>query len=154
MGKSGKYYWKENMLIGQESSKIDEKNRILFPKKFRKVLGDELIVTQGFEGSLIVVSAKDWRSLLEGTEGKPFTHKEARETQRFLLATATEATLDEKGRFIVPEHLREYAGIDREAIVLGISRYVEIWDKKRWETHNKELIKNIEPITKKLSEES
>ncbi|MBI2032043.1 MAG: division/cell wall cluster transcriptional repressor MraZ [Candidatus Levybacteria bacterium] len=140
------------MLIGQESSKLDEKNRIIFPKKFRKALGDHLIVTQGFEGSLIIVALDRWSSLLEGTEGKPFTEKATRETQRFLLGTATEVELDQKGRFIIPEHLKEYAGITTEVVCLGISRYVELWDKKRWEEHSSALIKDIEPITAKLSE--
>ena len=140
------------MLIGRQDSRIDEKNRIAFPKKFRGELGERLIVTQGFEGSLIVVSTERWKSLLEGTEGMPFTKKSARETQRFLLGTATEVELDDKGRFILPSHLKTYAKISQDIVFLGISRYVEIWDKKLWEEHNEELIKNIEPITEKLSE--
>lgn len=142
------------MLIGQAGSRIDEKNRISFPKKFRKELGESLIVTQGFEGSLIVVSVDRWNSLLEGTEGLPFTNKEAREIQRFLLGNAEDVSLDEKGRFVLPAHLKEYAKIENEVVFLGISRYVEIWDKNRWDEHNKELIQNIEPITKKLSDEN
>jgi MraZ protein len=140
------------MLIGQAGSRIDEKNRISFPKKFRDELGDDLIVTQGFESSLIVVSKEQWKSLLEGTEGLPFTNKEARETQRFLLGAAENVSLDEKGRFVLPGHLKDYAKISDEVICLGISKYVEIWDKKLWEQHSVELIQNIVPITKKLSE--
>lgn len=140
------------MLIGRQDSKIDEKNRIAFPKKFRKELGDRLIVTQGFEGSLIIVSEKQWKLLLEGTEGKPFTDKEARETERFLLGSAAEVVLDEKGRFILPPHLKSYAQIKDEVACLGLSRYVQIWDKNKWELHNQSLIKDIEPITRKLSE--
>ncbi len=141
------------MLIGRHDSKIDEKNRISFPKKFRKELGDSLIITQGFEGSLIVISVNQLKLLLEGTEGKPIIDKGARETERFLLGSAEEVTLDDKGRFIIPEHLRVYANLKQEVSCLGIIRYVQIWDKKRWEEHNQELIKQIEPITKKLSNE-
>src|SRR3990167_8539406 len=97
------------MLIGRQDSKIDEKNRISFPKKFRKELGDHLIITQGFEGSLIVISVDQLKILFEGTEGKPIIDKEARETERFLLGSAEEVTLDQKGRFILPEHLRKFA---------------------------------------------
>ena len=140
------------MLIGRQDSKIDEKGRIAFPKKFRQILGEKLIVAQGFESSLIVVSAKAWKSLLEGTEGLPFTNRSVRETQRFLLGSAEEVELDEKGRFILPHHLREYGQLSVEVVCVGISRYVEIWDKKRWEEHNKKLTDQIEPITKKLSE--
>lgn len=139
------------MLIGRQLAKIDEKNRIAFPKKFREILGEKLIIAQGFESSLIVVSAKAWKSLLEGTEGLPFTNKSVRETQRFLLGSAEEVDLDEKGRFILPHHLIEYGQLSVDVVCIGISRYVEIWDKKRWEQHNKKLTENIEPITKKLS---
>jgi len=149
VGKSGTTL--DEMLLGRQDSKIDEKGRIAFPKKFRQALGDRLIVTQGFERSLIVVSEKSWKSLLEGTEGLPFTNKNARETQRFLLGSAAQVELDEKGRFVLPLHLRGYGQLGEEVVCLGISRYVEIWDKKLWEQHNIELIKNIEPITKKLS---
>ena len=145
---------KAGMLIGRQDSKIDEKGRIAFPKKFRNELGDNLVVTQGFESSLIVVSAAHWNTLLEGTEGKPITNKQARETERFLLGSAEEVVLDSKGRFILPMHLKKYAGLINEVCCLGISRYVQIWDKKKWEKHNDELIKNIDPITEKLNEDN
>ncbi len=139
------------MLIGQYSATLGEKNRIAFPKKFRDELGDKLIITQGFEGSLIVVSETSWKSLLEGTEGMPLTSLSTRETQRFLLGTATEVALDEKGRFVLPIHLKEYGNLSGEIVFLGISRYVEIWDKKKWEEHNKQLIGTISGVADKLS---
>ncbi|KKQ34422.1 MAG: Protein MraZ [Microgenomates group bacterium GW2011_GWA2_37_6] len=148
MGKGG-----QDMLIGRHDSKIDEKNRISFPKKFRSILGDNLIVTQGFESSLIVISKDQLRILLEGTKGRPIINKQAREIERFLLGSAEEVILDQKGRFILPEHLKRYANLTQEVSCLGIIRYVQIWDKKRWEKHNQELIKQIEPITEKLSDE-
>ncbi len=139
------------MLIGRQDGKIDEKNRIILPRKFRKELGDNLIVTQGFESSLIVISVSKFELLLEGTRGKPIIDKSAREIERFLLASAEEVTLDNKGRFIVPNYLKNYASLTEDVSILGVMRYVQIWDKKRWETHNSELIKKIEPITEKLS---
>lgn len=141
------------MLIGQYWGKVGEKFRIAFPKKFRDVLGDKVIVTKGFEGSLIVVSEEGWKALLEGTQGKPFTTSSARETQRFLLGGASLVELDDKGRFILPEYLRNYAGLTDEVVFLGISRYVEIWDKKRWEEYEKDLTKNISGIAERLSKE-
>lgn len=139
------------MLLGQFVGKIDTKSRTAFPKKFREVLGNKLIITQGFEQSLIVVSEDGWKALLEGTEGKPFTHLEARETQRFLLGGAAFVEPDDKGRFILPEYLRKYAQIQDEIVFLGMSRYVEIWDKKKWDEYNNELSKNISTIAKRLS---
>lgn len=147
MGKGG-----QDMLIGRQDSKIDEKNRISFPKKFRNILGDNLIIAQGFESSLIVISKDQLGILLEGTQGLPIINKKARETERFLLGSAEEVTLDEKGRFVLPDHLKKYADFSDEVTCLGIIRYVQIWDKKRWEEHNVELVNKIESITEKLSE--
>lgn len=141
------------MLLGQYIGKVGVKGRIAFPKKFRQVLGDKLIITLGYESALIVVPEKGWKALLEGTEGKPFTLSPARETQRFLLGGASEVTLDTKGRFILPTYLREYAKIEGEVVFLGLSRYVEIWDKKCWEEYKKNLEKNISLVAQRLSGE-
>lgn len=138
------------MLIGQYDGKIDQKGRSAFPKKFRQILGDKLIVTLGYENSLIVVSEENWKALLEGTQGRPFIQSETRETQRFLLGNASNVELDNKGRFILPDHLRDYAKIENEVVFIGLSRYVEIWDKKRWDEYRKHLEKNIDTISQRL----
>ena len=139
-----------NVLIGQYDGKLGAKGRIAFPKKFREVLGDSLIVTLGYENSLIVVSEKGWKALLEGTEGKPFIQSETRETQRFLLRGASNVELDSKGRFVIPAYLRDFAKIKGDVIFLGLSRYVEIWDKTLWEEYRTGLEKNIDKISQRL----
>ena len=141
------------MLIGQYESKIGVKHQAGLPKKFRDILGEKLIVTKGFENCLIIVSEENWKTLLEGTEGKPFTNKSIRELQRFLLGNATYVQLDQKGRFVVPEYLRRFARIETDVIFVGVQRFVELWDKKNWEKHQEELSKNIESIAERLSEE-
>ena len=140
------------MLIGQYEGKIGEKHQAALPKKFREVLGEKLIVTKGFEDCLIIVSEKNWETLLEGTEGKPFTNKATRELQRFLLGNATYVELDTKGRFVLPEYLRAFAHIETEIIFAGLQRFVEVWDKKKWDEHQIELGKNIESIAERLDE--
>lgn len=141
------------MLIGRYDSKIDEKGRIAFPKKFRDELGEDLIISQGFEGSLIIVDKKNWQLLTEGTVDKPITNRQARETQRFLLGSAEEAQLDSKGRFILPEHLRKFAEIKKEVVCLGIMKYVQIWDKNRWEEYSLRLVKEIDDIADRLDKD-
>lgn len=142
------------MLIGQYEAKISEKHQAGLPKKFREVLGERLIITKGFENCLIVVSEENWKTLLEGTDGKPFTSKSTRELQRFLLGNASYVELDTKGRFIIPEFLRIFANIKDDLVFVGIQRFVEVWDKKAWDEHQKELSKSIESIAEKLSEEN
>lgn len=138
------------MLLGQYEGKIGEKFRVALPKKIREILGDKIIITLGYEKSLIIVSESNWKALLEGTEGRPFIEKPARETQRYLLGGATFVELDSKGRFIVPEYLRNFAKIKTEVVFLGLSRYCELWDKNVWEEYRVNLEKNIESISQKL----
>lgn len=142
------------MLLGQYDGKIGEKHQAALPKKFRDQLGDKLIITKGFENCLIVVSEGNWKTLLEGTEGKPFTNKNTRELQRFLLGNATYVELDTKGRFVIPEFLRNFAGVKSDIVFAGIQRFVEIWDKEQWEEHQKGLSATITSIAEKLSEEN
>lgn len=139
------------MLLGQQEGRVDTKNRIGFPKRFREVLGEKLIITHGYENSLIVVSEEGWKALLEGTEGKPFIESETRETQRFLLGSASFVELDVKGRFIIPNYLKSFGKIREEVIFLGLSRYVEVWGKEHWLQYQEKLVKNIDTIADRLS---
>lgn len=141
------------MLIGQYEGKIGEKHQAALPKKFREELGEKLIITKGFEHCLIVVSEEKWKTLLEGTEGKPFTNKNARELQRFLLGNASYVELDAKGRFVLPEYLRNFAKLQEDVTYVGIQKFVEIWDKKSWDEHQEELSSKIESIAERLSGE-
>lgn len=139
------------MLIGQYEAKFSEKHQVSFPKKYREVLGDKIIITKGLEKCLIIVSQDKWGTLLEGTEGQPFTNRQAREMQRFLLGNAAYIELDEKGRFVLPEHLANYAKLTDEVIFAGIVKFVELWDKKEWEEEQEKLSDNIESIASRLN---
>ncbi len=141
---------KAGMLLGQYEGKVGAKSRIAFPKKLRAITGNKLIITFGYENSLIIVSEEGWKALLEGTEGKPFIQKSARETQRFLLGGASFTELDSKGRFVMPSYLRGFAKIKNEVVFLGLSRYVELWDKTVWQRYRKNLEKNIDKIAQRL----
>ena len=139
------------MLIGRYDSKVSSKFQISFPVKFRKELGDRLIATKGLENCLIIVSEENWKTLLEGTEGEPFTKRSTREVQRYLLGNAQEIELDSKGRCILPQYLREYAHLKEDVVFAGIERFVEIWDKTHWEEEQKRLGQSIETIAEKLT---
>lgn len=138
------------MVLGEFEARIDTKNRVAFPSKFRKEFGDTLIITKGYEQTVMIVAQEHWQTLLEGTEQKPLIQKETREVQRFLLGGASDIVLDAKGRFVLPAYLRSFAQIDDEVIFLGLSRYIEIWSKKLWEEHRKLLEENIGRISERL----
>lgn len=139
------------MVLGEFDAKIDAKGRVAFPSKFRKALGEKFIITKGYEHSLILVSEANWQTLLEGTEGKPLIQQETREVQRFLLGGASDVTLDGKGRFLLPGYLRAFANIEEHIIFLGLSRYIEVWAKEKWDEHKVVLEQNIGRISEKLT---
>lgn len=138
------------MLLGEFEARIDAKNRVAFPSKFRKELGKRLIVTKGYEQTLIIVSEANWEALLEGTKDKPLIQRETREVQRFLLGGSKDVILDSKGRLLLPEYLRVFAKISEDIVFLGISRYVEVWAKEQWTEHKKVLEENIGRLSEKL----
>ena len=141
------------MLLGQQTGTVSTKNQIAFPKNFRDYLGNKLVITKGLEGYLIVVSEKNWKTLLEGTEGKPFTNTDARLTQRYLLGNASLVTIDTRGRFVLADHLKKHAHIKTDIIFAGIERFVEVWDKDMWEKHQEELTQKVTTVADRLGKE-
>ena len=139
-------------LFGRYDTKIDAKFRVPFPKKFREVFGDQLVITHGNKSSLIVVPKKEWRTLLRDIEGGSFIDEEARSARRFLLGEAVPVELDGKGRFILPAHLREFGGIKNEVAFIGQGDSVEIWDIEKWITEKAELAKRIPGVGRRLAE--
>lgn len=139
------------MLIGQYEGKVSVKFQISFPKKFREELGNRLIVTKGFEKTLLVISEANWKIVLEDIENSSLTQASSRETKRFLYGGATNVELDGKGRFIIPEYLRIFAELGEDIIFVGQESYAEIWNKQRWEDYNESLIPKISEIAEKLT---
>lgn len=138
------------MLIGEFLNKVGEKNRIALPKKFREILGNEVIVTRGYEDCVIVVNKDQWKKLLEVFEDKPFTTSPVRDTRRFLIGGASEANLDNQGRFVLPVNLKDFAQIEKEVVFVGLVDWVEIWSKDKWEERMNMLKPNAAKIAEKL----
>ena len=142
------------MLIGNYQAKLDsEKGRTALPKKFRQELGKKIILTAGFENSLMIVSTNSWQKVVGEIVNKPFIDGAARETDRFLLGSAFEADLDSQGRFIIPKTLRKYAGLSEDIVFVGVGNRVEVWELEKWNEHQLYLDENIEKITQKLNTE-
>jgi MraZ protein len=138
------------MLIGNFSAKLSPNGRTAIPKKFRQELGDHVIVTQGYEQCLIIVSTNSWSKLIN--PDKPFILDAARETDRFLLGNAFEADLDDQGRLVIPQILKNYAQLTDHLIFVGVGNRVEIWSQSRWVEYQEYLNKNSGDIAKRLIE--
>ena len=121
------------MIIGQYKSKLTDKDRISVPKKFRRELGNELIVARWYESCLVVVGKEGWKQLLARLSGDTrMIISPVRDLDRFILGSAFEVNLDKQGRFILPEILLRYADIKTEVVFVGLQDRVEIWSERNW----------------------
>ena len=121
------------MFMGEYNHTIDTKGRLIIPAKFREVLGDSFVVTKGLDGCLFVYDNTEWSAFEDKLKTLPLTNKEARKFVRFFLAGAASVEVDKQGRILIPSVLREFAALDKEVVLAGVGRRIEIWSKDRWE---------------------
>jgi MraZ protein len=138
------------MLVGQFESKISEKGRTALPARFRKELGEKIIISRWYEKSLAIFSENSWEKILDLAVGGSLITESARDTERFLLGGAYEAELDAQGRLIVPAKLREYAELGKDAIFIGLKNRVEVWNKATWELREKEVEKHASQLIEQV----
>ncbi len=140
------------MLIGHYKTKLSVKGRVALPSKLKKALGSKLIITAGYEKSLMIVAEKDWEAVVGQVTNRELTLGPARATDRFLLGSAFEVDLDSQGRFIIPKYLRDYADINAAVVFIGVGNRVELWSQTKWNNYEQYLDKNIAKLGEKLSE--
>jgi MraZ protein len=120
------------MFLGTYSPRLDEKGRLVLPAKFRDELAAGLVITKGQERCLYVFSDAEFGRLTERLREAPLTARGARDYSRVFFASAHDEVPDRQGRVMVPPALREYAGLDRDCVVIGANTRVEIWDAQAW----------------------
>jgi len=127
-----KYKQVISMFMGEYNHTVDAKGRLIVPSKFREQLGEEFVVTKGLDGCLFVYDNDEWRALEEKLKSLPLTNTNARKFSRFFLAGASSCEVDKQGRILLPAVLREHAGIDKDAVLVGVGSRIEIWSKDAW----------------------
>ena len=140
------------MLIGEYEHSIDAKGRLSMPAKLKSEIGDKFVVTKGLEGCLFVYSLAEWQNFEEKLKLFPLTNKNARTLTRFFLAGATECEIDKQGRFLIASNLREYAGLQKEVVIIGALGRLEIWDKAKWLEYNEKENNSVEDIAESLAD--
>lgn len=123
------------MLLGEYNHSIDEKGRVSIPSKFRENLGQSFVVTKGLDNCLFIYSKEEWSTFETKLKDLPLTNPNARNFIRFFFSGATECDLDKQGRINIPQNLREYADLSKDATIVGVSTRVEIWDTKKWNNY-------------------
>ncbi|MCX7710935.1 MAG: division/cell wall cluster transcriptional repressor MraZ [Clostridia bacterium] len=140
------------MFYGEYQHSVDPKGRVIVPAKFREGLGEKFIVTKGLDNCLFAYSLAEWTNLEAKLKTLPMTNKDARAFIRFFFAGATECEVDKQGRILIPQNLREYAALEKDVYVIGVSTRVEIWDKAKWENYSGDDNINPDSIAEKMAE--
>ncbi len=140
------------MFIGEYQHTLDPKNRVIMPAKFREKLGDSFVMTKGMDNCLFIYSNHEWSNVEEKLKSLPMTSKDARAFVRFFFAGASECELDKQGRMVVPTHLKEYARIDKELVIIGVSTRIEIWSREEWNKFNSDANISYEDVAEKMSQ--
>jgi MraZ protein len=120
------------MLLGEFEHTIDDKGRITIPAKFRGRLASDLVVTKGIDPCLWLYPAEVWADLAQEINNLPLTNPQAREFRRQMFGGASDVAPDKQGRVNLPPYLREYANIDKQAVIIGLYDHCEIWNPERW----------------------
>lgn len=121
------------MFMGRYNHTIDPKGRLSIPSKYREILGEEFVVSKGMDGCLFVYANEDWNEFEKKLTSLPLINKEARSFARFFLAGAATVEVDKQGRILLPANLRDFAGLDKDVVLVGVGSRIEIWSKDKWE---------------------
>ncbi len=140
------------MLLGEFKHNLDTKGRVALPVKFRNKLGAGAIITRGLDHCLFVFAHKEWETLAQKLMALPLAQANSRAFSRLMLAGASDVEIDKQGRILIPDYLREYAGLKKETVITGLYNRMEIWDKEEWQKYKQKTETESDEIAEKLGE--
>lgn len=141
-----------HMLLGEYRHNLDPKKRLSIPSKLRKEMSQGAILTRGFDSCLFLFPSQSWKPFAEMLGGLSIAKKDTRSFARFFLANAVEVEFDSLGRILIPDNLKNHAGLKKSVVVAGMFNRIEIWDEEKWNAYGSELEKNSDNIAEKLGE--
>lgn len=137
--------------IGEYQHAVDEKGRMALPIKFRKSLQGRMVITRGLDSSLYIYPSEEWEKLASRLSQLPINQANSRAFARHMLGGAIDAETDAQGRILIPEYLREHAGITARAVIVGLYNRLEIWSEEKWKEYRARTESNAEEIAEQLS---
>jgi len=123
------------VFLGTHSPRLDEKGRLFLPAKYRDELAPGLVITKGQERCLYVFPLPEFGRITEALRAAPVTAKAVRDYSRVFFASASDEMPDKQGRVTIPAALRDYAGLQRDCVVIGANTRLEIWDAQSWTSY-------------------
>ncbi|MDA1334657.1 MAG: division/cell wall cluster transcriptional repressor MraZ [bacterium] len=140
------------MFVGEYTHSIDPKKRMSIPTRLRKELGSPLVLTRGPDHCLFLYPESVWQEIAKKLAALPQGQADTRNFVRFTLAGAAESEMDSLGRILIPDNLKEYAGLSNKAVVVGVFDRVEIWSPDNWSEVRKKTEANADKLAERLGE--
>lgn len=148
-----KYYFLGiKMFIGEYTYSIDDKKRLAIPAKFRQFLGNRAVITRGLDQCLFLYPTKEWGSLAKKLSQLPLSQADARGFARLMLTGAMDAKLDNLGRILIPDYLKDYSKLKKKVVIAGVFNRIEIWDETKWQEYKKKTEMAVGDIAERLKE--
>jgi MraZ protein len=120
------------MFLGQFEHTIDVKGRLTIPVRFRELLNDGAYITQGLDPNLMVLTPPSFERLYDRVNELSMTDPDARQIKRLIFSNAAPVTVDNAGRILIPQFLRQFANLDSTVLVVGVGKHFEIWSPGLW----------------------
>ena len=144
------------MFYGEYSHNLDGKGRLIMPAKFRDVCKENglerFFLTRGLDKCIFMFTEEEWTAQEQKFKAMPFTKKESRGFNRLFFSGAVDITPDKQGRFLIPGYLKDYAQIQRDTVVLGVSNRIEIWSQELWKNFYDDTNSSFEQIAENILE--
>jgi MraZ protein len=140
------------MLIGEYKHGLDPKKRVSIPAKFRKEIGKKAVITRGLDKCLFVYPMSEWEKVAEKLSSLPTGQSDTRNFVRMMLAGAVDVDIDSLGRVLIPDYLKNYAGLKDKVVIAGVYKRLEIWNEENWENYKQRIEKQTDVLAEKLGE--
>lgn len=145
-------FHRNNMLVGEHIHTLDPKKRLSLPAKFRKEVGKKVVITNGLDNCLFVYPVAQWEKLTTKMAELPMGQSDSRGFSRFFLGGAVETEVDSIGRILIPDFLKQFAGLKNRIAVVGMHDRIEIWDERMWRAYRTRMEKQADTLAEKLGE--
>lgn len=137
--------------ISQYAHSLDAKGRLIIPARYREELDEDARMTKGLDHCIFIFKGEDWKALAAKLNAIPITNDKGRKFARFFMSNAFPCELDKQGRMVIPQTLRDHAGLKKDVVLAGVGNRIEIWDSKAWEESvayddMDEIAKNMEGL--------
>ena len=138
------------MFFGNYSHSLDDKGRLVIPRKMRDELGNKIFIMKGFDGALSIYKEEAFSKMMNELENLSYNKKENRDYLRIKLASVVELDVDKLGRVQIPQAILTKYHINKDVVVLGSLDHIEVWDQETYESYYSSIEENYEDIAERL----